>query len=255
MKAFSLYVEKNSLVHDIDPISKLYYIAFAVLLPLIQPDMRVAAFCFFINLCLLSCAGVLKNALPVFGLASFVLLTVVVIQGLFGAGNRTALPGVLGLVFYREGLLAGVRIALRAANIISSFLILVLTTKPSDLTEALVRKGLSPRIGYVISSVFQIIPEITSVVNTIADAQRSKGMETEGSFILRIKAFIPLLGPAVLNSFMNTKERAMALEVRAFNSARKKTFLNEQKAYKFSSLTPWVLGFILIAAGLSRVII
>ncbi|WDU84655.1 energy-coupling factor transporter transmembrane component T [Caloramator sp. Dgby_cultured_2] len=100
----------------------------------------------------------------------------------------------------------------------------MLTTKPSDLIENLVRRGLSPKLGYVLASVLQIIPQMLSTMDTILDAQRSRGLETEGKLIKRLKAFIPLIGPAVMNSLISTRERAMALEMRGFNSNIKKTF-------------------------------
>jgi len=61
------------------------------------------------------------------------------------------------------------------------------------------------------------------------DAQRSRGMETEGSLFVRAKAFIPLISPVVSSSLINTRERAIALEVRGFDSKNKKTFLREHK--------------------------
>ena len=45
--------------------------------------------------------------------------------------------------------------------------------------EDLERIGFSPKLGYVISSVFQIVPQMSGTMNTILDAQRSRGMETE----------------------------------------------------------------------------
>lgn len=236
MKTFSLYVDRRSFVHDIDPFSKLSFIAFAILLPIIAPDMRVSFVCVAAGFLLLASAGVLKRAAPVYAFVSFVLLTVVIIQGMFGVDNETPVFNVLGFTFYREGLLTALKVILRVYNIIQSFLILVLTTKPEELVGDLVWRGLSPRIGYVINSTFQIIPQMMATVGAITDAQRSRGMETEGNLIVRFKAFIPLMGPVVLNSFISTKERAMALEVRAFSAKNGHTAFHERKSYKYGML-------------------
>ena len=255
MKSLSLYVEKNSFVHQIDPITKLFYIVFAILVPIIWPNIIVSAVCAFVSIMFLVLGKVFKNSLPVFGFVSFVLLTVVVIQGLFGVDNKVIAFKIIGLTFYKEGLMNALAIVFRVLNIVASFLILVLTTKPSDLVEDLVRKGLSPRIGYVILSVFQIIPQMMSTVNTITDAQKSRGMETEGNLLVRMRAFIPLMGPVVLNSFINTKERAMALEVRAFGSNKKRTFLNELKHYKFSLPIRLTMLIILVGVVIGRILL
>jgi len=231
MKSISLYVDKKTFVHDADPITKLYYVAFAILVSVAAPDLRVSAACAVLSIGLLAAARVLKNAAPMFAFALFVLVTIVVIQGLVGADNKTPAFSLFGLVFYREGLMTSVFVALRVINFIGAFLILVLTAKPPDLVEDLVKAGLSPRIGYVIISIFQIIPQMMTAADTITDAQRSRGMETQGNLIVRMKAFVPLMGPVAINAFLNTRERAMALEVRAFSSGSKKSFLHEREPY------------------------
>ena len=92
------------------------------------------------------------------------------------------------------------------------------------------------------------------MMNTITDAQRARGMETEGSLLVRMKAFIPLLGPMVMSSLVgHARERAMALEVRAFSSSRKKTFLNKPMESAQSTIWRVVLLIILIGAVIWRV--
>ncbi len=221
-------------MHNIDPISKLYYILFAIIIPIILPSFIVSVICVALSVLLLLAAKVIRKTLPVYSFVFLVLITVIVIQGLFRPGNETILFHLGPFAMHKEGLLFALTIVLRVTNIVSAFMLLVLTTKPSDLVESLVRRGMSPRIGYVIVSVFQIIPEMMSTMSTIMDAQRSRGMETEGKLLVRMKAFIPLLAPVVLGSLINTKERAMALEVRGFNSRNPKTYLNEEKTYSYS---------------------
>ena len=142
--------------------------------------------------------------------------------------TRTPLFAIGPAVFYKEGVNYAIGILINIVNILMSFCVLILTTKPSAMIENLVRRGFSPRFGYVFISVFQIIPQMTETMSTITDAQRSRGMETEGRLLVRMKAFIPLIAPVIMSSLINTKERALALEVRGFNSKRKKTFLNDE---------------------------
>jgi energy-coupling factor transport system permease protein len=242
-----LYTERDSIVHDVDPITKLLYILFAIMIPIILPSYTVSFLCVGMSIVLLILAKVFQKSLPVFSFVLIILITVVIIQGLFKPENETVLFHIGPFAMYKEGLLYALTIVLRVINIVSSFMILVLTTKPSDLVESLVRKGMSPRIGYVVMSVFQIIPEMMGTMGTITDAQRARGMETEGNLIVRIKAFLPLLGPVVLGSLINTKERAMALEVRGFNSRALKTYLNEEKTYAHSKAIQ--IGMLLLIIG------
>ena len=71
-----------------------------------------------------------------------------------------------------------------------------------------------------------------STKDTITDAQRSRGMETEGKLSVRMKAFLPLISPVVMSSLINTRERAIALEVRGFGRKQKKTWLEERPKNK-----------------------
>lgn len=254
MKALSLYENRDSIVHRIDPISKIFYIIAAIAIPIILPDNTTAFICMLVSITILIAAKVLRKVIPLISFSFIILLSIIIIQGLFNQGNRTHLFSIGKLVFYKEGLIYATGICLRVINILCAFAILVLTTKPSDLIEALVRKGMSPKIGYVLSSVLQIIPQMTATMETITDAQRSRGMETEGKLSVRIKAFFPLMGPVVMNSLVSTRERAMALEVRAFNSKSKKTFLNEEFDTTYNIIIKWVLILFVVFAIMWRVL-
>ena len=74
--------------------------------------------------------------------------------------------------FYREGLYYALRIGLNILNMLLSFAVFVLSTKPSELVDELEKHGFSPRLGYIISSVFQIIPRCRTM-STIMDAREA----------------------------------------------------------------------------------
>lgn len=254
MKSLTLYHHRDSLIHKIDPISKLYYIGAAVVIPIILPTVSITFICMLISVILLILGKVFKKVIPLISFSLIVLLSIIIIQGLFNKTNKTAFITLGPLTFYKEGLTYAFKICMRVVSIICAFSILILTTKPSDLIETLVRKGLSPRIGYVLSSVLQIIPQMVSTMDTIKDAQRSRGMETEGKLLTRMKAFLPLIGPVVMNSLISTRERAMALEVRGFNSKTKKSFLNEEYNYKYSTVIKIAIILLLALAVVWRII-
>ncbi|MGH4139065.1 energy-coupling factor transporter transmembrane component T family protein [Clostridium sp.] len=252
MKGLSLYQEKDTIVHKVDPISKMLYIIISIAIPIIMPYKTIGLLCMSFSIILLLIAKVFKKVIPLISFSMIILLSIIIIQGLFNAGNKTFAFHIGNIIFYKEGLLFALEICIRVINILCAFAILVLTTKPSDLIECLVRRGLSPKIGYVLSSVLQIIPQMTATMETITDAQRSRGMETEGKLRVRIKAFLPLIGPVVMNSLINTRERAMALEVRAFNSKSKKSFLNEEQNGSYNKTIKIVLILLFLLAVVWR---
>lgn len=84
------------------------------------------------------------------------------------------------------------------------------------------------------------------------DAQRSRGLETEGNLWTRLKAFLPLIGPVVMSSLLETRERAMALEVRGFSASGKKTFLYERESSTLDRVLQWTLIVVLILSIAAR---
>ena len=226
----------------------------ANIVPLFLADKRATATFIFISVIILLIGKVLKRTTPMLIFSGLILITVVIVQGIFRQGNVTPVFKIGAVVFYKEGLLFALGIVLNVINILMSFSILVLTTKPSDMVETFVRIGLSPKIGYVMSSVFQIIPQMTETMETITDAQRSRGMETEGKLLTRLKAFFPLISPVVMNSLISTRERAVALEVRGFDSNQKKTFLTDIKKTRADLIIKAVLTAVFIISLVWRVI-
>ncbi|GAA0121848.1 MAG: energy-coupling factor transporter transmembrane protein EcfT [Clostridium argentinense] len=255
MKSLTLYSDKNSIIHKINPINKIMYIVVSILIPIIIPTVTMGLVCLAISILILLTGKVFRKVIPILGVSGILLLSIILIQGLFKADNVTPLFSIGNLIFYREGLFYALTICIRVINVLFGFSILILTTKPSDLIEELVRKGLSPKIGYVLSSVLQIIPEMSSTMETIVDAQRSRGMETEGKLLTRIKAFFPLIGPVVMNSLVVTRERAMALEVRGFNSKTKKSFLNESQSSNYDRWIKLFLILFLVLAVIWRIVL
>ncbi len=143
------------------------------------------------------------------------------------------------------------RISCNVLNMLLAFAVFVLTTKPAELVEDLEQTGFSPKIGYVISSVFQIVPQMSGTMNTIMDAQRSRGLETDGNLITRAKSFLPLISPVVMSSLINT--RAIALEIRGFEAGQKKTYLREGKMKTSDRVLCLVMAVVIAGAIVVRI--
>ncbi len=159
----------------------------------------------------------LKIALP-FAISVFL------IQGLFWT-NGTPILALGPLSLKRQGLLFAAQSIGRILAVVSSFLLLALTTRPDALMIGLDQRGLPKALTYIVLATIQIAPRFQAKANTILDAQRSRGLETEGSAGRRIRALLPLVVPLVLGSIIDIEERAMALDARAFSRPGPKTSL------------------------------
>ncbi|OJF92909.1 energy-coupling factor transporter transmembrane protein EcfT [Alkalibacterium sp. 20] len=253
MNTMTLYVERNSPIHRLDPLVKLLYVAASILLTYILPEPLYIGGILFVTFLLLIIGKVFRNSLPIVTLSMFLIFSLVIVQGFFHPDNVTELFAIGPLVFYEEGLYVALVLVMRVLVMVGAFSLLILTTATDEMVERLIKKGMSPKIGHVILSVLQLIPQMRATMVKITDAQRSRGVETEGDLLTRVKAFFPLIGPVVLNSLNETKERSIALEMRGFDSPMKKTFLNEAKQYPHNKLIAGLITGIVILGIVWRV--
>ena len=112
----------------------------------------------------------------------------------------------------------------------------------SDLT----RRGLPPQFAYVIISTLQILPQMQDKAQTIMAAQRSRGLDTESSFLKRVGSLVPLVGPLIIGSLVEVEERAIAIEARGFTSTNKKTSLHDIPDSGFDKTLRWILIALII---------
>lgn len=249
MTRLILYVPGKSWLHRLDPMTKLLMTAVGLALTFLLASAAGGAVLLAALLLILGTGGVLSRARSVFIGVAVIAATFLIVQALVHPGNVHELARLGPLVVYKEGLLVGLRLALRLYDILAATLIIVLATNPSDLTEAIVRRGASPRLGYVMTAVLQIVPTMMAQTAAISDAQRSRGLETEGSLWTRIRAFLPLMGPLVTSSLIATEERALALEVRGFGSRTRPTFLKKEARPPYAAAVR-AACWVLLALGL-----
>jgi len=254
MKSISLFVDKDTYLTRLHPFAKLFYILAAISVPLIGGTLWMYAVFIAISLCFLISGKILHKVFPLIAFSFSIILTIFLIHGLFNRENQNVLFTIGPLAFYQEGLRYASGIGLNILNMLLAFATFVLTTRPAALVDDLEQIGFSPRFGYMLSSVFQIIPQMMGTMNTIMDAQRSRGMETEGSLFVRAKAFIPLISPVVSSSLINTRERAIALEVRGFDSQNKKTFLKEHRLNRMDKVFMLIMAVFIGGAIVWRVL-
>jgi energy-coupling factor transport system permease protein len=142
--------------------------------------------------------------------------------------------------FYREGLLYALKFFRRIAPLMAALFLLFRTMNMTDLGVAMNMGGLPYRASFIFITTFQSLPQLSKEMHQIMDAQRARGLETEGSLWKRFSSFIPIMVPVVANSIMKVQQQAIALETRGFNAPVKKTIYRDLKADAADHVLKWV---------------
>lgn len=240
--SFSLYIPSQSGMHRLHPMTKLALVVFCLVLGLFLPGVWLTYIAFALLILPLALwAGILPRFLStVFKTALPIIISLFLVQGLFWPGG-TPIFQLGPLSLKEEGVIFAIRSAGRFIMIVSSFLLLTFTTRPDGLMLALSQRGFPNSIAYVMLTTLQIVPRFQNKANTILDAQRSRGLETEGNLFIRLRALLPLIQPLLLGSIVDIEERAIALEVRAFGHTGPKTSLLVLRDTSWQRVVRWLL--------------
>ena len=250
----SLYAEGQSLLHRAHPLTKGVLTLSAVALAFIVPSIWWVLALAVILLALVAIAGVLRRLFAVaIAILAPIAVLLIAVQGFANPLNHTVLFAIGPIVYYQEGILIATLASLRIACLVMATFLFSFTTRPADITEALMQRGLSPRMGYVLQSALQIIPQTLDMAGRIQDAQRARGLETEGSLPSRARAYLPLMLPLVLSSLVATQERAMSLEVRGFGLPVKRVWRYEFADSMAQRVIRWLLALAVPGAIAARI--
>jgi energy-coupling factor transport system permease protein len=210
-------------LHRLNPFPKLLLLVWAVLAPFILPVATIPVLILAYLAAGLS-AGLGRAYLRAAVVAPLaVILPIIVINGFFYPGSHDALFTVGPLALTAEGLEFGLPIAGRVLAAFGATVAFVISTRPDDLMETLVQRGTDPRLAFVILSAIQAIPRMLAKAGRILEAQQARGLPATGSPMTRARAVVPLLGPMIIGSLIDVRERSLALEARAFASGAPRT--------------------------------
>lgn len=186
-------------------------------------------------------------------LALPIAVSVLVINLFFYPDGTTELLRIGPVVATAEGLAFALEILARIMAISGAVTLFYLTTRPADLVIDLERRGVSPRIAFVANASVQTVPAMVERAAQITDAQRARGLDTEGSVLRRLRGVVPIVGPVILGSITEVEERTMALEARGFTRPGRRTLLWAPADRRAESALRWLLLVGLVVLVVLRV--
>ncbi len=222
-----LYVRENTILHNLNPITKIIglILLFAIPLYFTHPLQLAAALCLVLVLTLWARAIPNLRRMWLF----FVML------GLFSAllwsvfhkeGEAILSWGPLSVS--RESILYGLGMAMRLNTTLISGLVFLSCTRIEEFTMGLNKMGLPFSMSFALSLSFRLVPLFFSTASTIAQAQKARGLDMEsGGIIRRIRKYIPLLIPVFIYGIRNVDLLAMAVESKGFGATRERSYYLE----------------------------
>ena len=249
----SFYVKRDSPLHRLNPLTKMTLVLCLVMVGFLSPFYWTPELIIPVAIIPLILIGKISRE---YWLATLRLIlptagVLFIMQSLFLPGESRVLLEIWRFDVTEVSLFSALTNSIRIVVMVSSFTIFLLTTHPSEMMSDLTHRGLPPQFSYVVISSLQILPQMQAKAQTIISAQRSRGLDTEGSFVKRAGLLIPLVGPLVFGSLVEVEERAVAIEARGFTSTQRKTFLHQIPDTRFDRVTRiLLLALVVVTLGL-----
>lgn len=229
---FGRYVPADSIIHRMDPRSKLVIIFLFVCVIFLANNSITYALIGIYTFLMLGLSRIPIRFLygglkPILWLVIFTFL----LQLFFNReGDLVFSWGFIKI--YTEGIRMGIFISLRFFFLILMTSLLTLTTTPIEITDGLetllqpLKKVKFPvhEMALMMSISLRFIPTLMQETDKIMKAQIARGVEfASGPIKERIKAVIPLLIPLFVSSFKRAEELAVAMEARGYRGGEGRT--------------------------------
>lgn len=248
------YYPQNSVIHGLDPRTKLAgLLLYVVLLFIVSEPLGYLPF-LAVLLLLYKLAKVpflylLKGLKIIVVLLVFTLL----FRTLLTPGQEIAHFWIFSIT--REGIVLGIRLASRIALMIAAASLLSYTTTPRSLADGM-EKALSflQKLGLNIRSLavtvmiaFRFIPVMIEETNILMDAQAARGAEFENCSVWKkCKNVCTLLMPLFFSSVRRATDLAMAMEARGYKGDNSPTSRMYPLEYKKGDQAAYLLMLLAI---------
>ncbi len=229
------YAPGDSVIHCLDPRTKVLSTLFFMSLLLITHRLEILLLFFVLGFVFFIVSGLnpklgLKNLRPFLWL----FLLTFILNAMFTRGKILWKIPFLNVYITEEGIFQGVFYTLRIAILVVLANLLTLTTSPMSLTDG-IERFLSPfkRIGIrsheiamMLSISLRFIPILIEEADRIRKAQISRGGSFEGNILKKIKSIVSLIVPLFLSTFRRANDLALAMDARCYRGGVGRTSYN-----------------------------
>ena len=153
--------------------------------------------------------------------------------------NDPVMFTIFGIRYYASGFAWATKFYLRVGPMMPSLFVIFLSIDTADLSVLMCKAGIPYNAVFTFIDSFQVITLLNKDMDQIRDAQRSRGLQTEGSLLTRMKAIVPIIVPVVASAIVKVQDQAIAMDTKGFNAKCKKTVYREFSPYKADPYFKW----------------
>ena len=235
------YVPGNSLIHRMNPVTKIFLTIIICVAAFVTDRLLFLAGLLAVDLLIGIVAGVANRTWNIFRgllkIAAFLFLLQVLL-------TRKGTP--VFWIITDQGLLTAGKVVLRLVVVCMPLALVLAVTRITDLTNAMVQVLHVPyQYAFTLSTAIRFIPQFLEEMSGIMEAQTARGVAFDKARGLKkFSMILPLCAPLLISSVRRTDQTAVAAEVRGF---RLRTRESGYKKYPFTAVD---LGAVLFSLAL-----
>ena len=225
------YVVGDSIMHKSDPRTKIIltfiFLAIVLMIESFVGFLICMAFVAFAVVSSgISISSVLRGMKPIF----FLLIITVVLNIFTVPGNELVSFWIFHIT--DQGLIVSSKTALRLLLLVTGASLLTYVTTPTVLTDG-IETLMSPlkkikvpvhEFAMMMTIALRFIPTLLEESDKIIKAQSARGADFDnGNIFKRVKAYVPIIIPLLIGSFMRANELATAMEARCYKGGEGRT--------------------------------
>jgi energy-coupling factor transport system permease protein len=251
-----MYVAAETIIHRLDPRIKMGAALLFMVAPFVAPGWQSALVLVATAICIAFLAAVpfislVHTVRTVFWLGFLMFF--------FYAFTTPGQPVLAGkwIVVTWEGVIAGAIQIYRLCLLVVVSSLLTYTTSPSQLAHGLeaflrplTRIGLPVReAAMVLTIALRFVPTMAHQIETLAKAQRARGMDYGPAPWDRVRTWIPMFVPLFVAAFRRAERLATAMEARGFRGTAHRTRMTQLRLQSAD------LGAVLVVAAIALAVL
>ena len=221
MEDIMQYIPGNKFVHRLSPMTKIFFAVGMMFAAIFTSDPILLSVMIAFVLVFAAIGGLVKPLLRQVPLLVFLGIALVILTVLTSSSG-TVLFSLLpnGMFPVSTGaILFAVEMALRFAVLIFSFQLLVISTQPRDLVNALYVLRVPGDYALMFLIAIRFIPTLQREGVRINEAQLSRGYFPGGGVIGKLKQLGPVMLPLMLNSLAKADTLGLTIDMRGYRKA------------------------------------